>query len=191
MIASDRFQRVEVASEASLLAWLEANHSQPESIWLVTWKKHVPDKHVSRVAVLDALTAYGWTDGLMRRIDDARVMQLVAPRRQQRWAQSYKERAARLLAAGRMQPAGLAAMMRAKASGLWDATVDVDALVVPNDLADALQRCSARAQWDALPPSYRRNVLRWLAAARTTVTREKRVAAAADSTTAQRRLPQM
>jgi uncharacterized protein YdeI (YjbR/CyaY-like superfamily) len=191
MIASDRFQHVEVASEAALLAWLEAHHDQPDSVWLVTWKKQVPEKYVSREAVLDALTAYGWTDGLMRKIDDARVMQLVAPRRQQRWAQSYKDRAERLVADGRMQPAGLAAIARAKAAGLWDAMAEVDALTVPPDLADALGRCSARVQWDVLPPSYRRNVLRWLALARTAGTRAKRIKAVTDSAAAHRRLPQM
>jgi uncharacterized protein YdeI (YjbR/CyaY-like superfamily) len=191
MIASDRFEHVEVASEAALLAWLEAHHNQPESVWLVTWKKQVPDKHVAREAVLDALTAYGWTDGVMRRIDDERVMQLVSPRRQQRWAQSDKDRAERLLAAGRMQPAGLAAIARAKASGLWDAMADVDALAVPPDLADALAQLAARDRWDALPPSYRRNVLRWLALARTASTRDRRIAAAAETTAAGRRLPQM
>jgi uncharacterized protein YdeI (YjbR/CyaY-like superfamily) len=191
MIADDRFAHVEVASPAALWLWLETNHRQADSVWLVTWKKRVPAKHVSRETVLDALIAFGWVDGLMRRIDDDRVKQLIAPRQQQRWAQSYKDRAARLAAIGRMQPAGLAAIDRAKAAGLWDAMVEVDALTVPPDLADALGRCSARAHWDALPPSYRRNVLRWLALARTAGTRAKRIEAVADSTAAQRRLPQM
>ena len=90
-----------------------------------------------------------------------------------------------------MQPAGLAAIDRAKAAGLWDAMVEVDVLTVPSDLADTLRRCSARANWDALPPSYRGNVLRWLALARTAGTRAKRIEAVADNTAAQRRLPQM
>jgi uncharacterized protein YdeI (YjbR/CyaY-like superfamily) len=191
MIADDRFEHVEVASPAELWLWLETNHTQADSVWLVTWKKRVPEKHVSRETVLDALIAYGWVDGLMRRIDDDSVKQLIAPRQQQRWAQTYKDRAARLAASGRMQPAGLAAIDRAKAAGLWDATVDVDSLTVPPDLADALGRCSAHAHWDALPASYRRNVLRWLALARTVPTRAKRIEAVADSTAAQRRLPEM
>jgi uncharacterized protein YdeI (YjbR/CyaY-like superfamily) len=191
MIADDRFEHVEVDSPAVLWLWLETHHAQADSVWLVTWKKRVPAKHVSRETVLDALIAFSWVDGLMRRIDDDRVKQLIAPRQQQRWAQTYKDRAARLVASGRMQPAGLAAIDRAKAAGLWDAMVDVDALTVPPDLADALGRCAARAHWDALPPSYRRNVLRWLALARTAGTRSKRIEALADSTLAKRRLPQM
>jgi hypothetical protein len=46
-------------------------------------------------------------------------------------------------------------------------------------------------QWDVLPPSYRRNVLRWLALARTAGTRAKRIKAVTDSAAAHRRLPQM
>jgi uncharacterized protein YdeI (YjbR/CyaY-like superfamily) len=90
-----------------------------------------------------------------------------------------------------MQPAGLCTIARAKASGLWEAMVEVDALAVPNDLAGALRLCSGRAHWDALPPSYRRNVLRWLALARTPGTRAHRLEAVADSIAAKRHLPQM
>lgn len=191
MIASDRFEQVTIASAEALHQWLAANHERAEGVWLVTWKKADPDRYIPREAILDALVAHGWTDGLMRKLDDARVMQLISPRRQQRWAQTYKDRAARLIAEGRMQPPGLAAIERAKAAGLWDATADVDALLLPDDLAAALVQAAARARWDALAPSYRRNVLRWIAAARTPPTRSKRVAEAAASTAARRRIPQM
>lgn len=191
MIENDRFEKVAVASASGLHAWLEVNHYQADSVWLVTWKKVVPDKYVSRDAVLDTLIAFGWVDGLMRRIDDAQVMQLISPRRQQRWAKSYKDRAARLIAEGRMQTAGASAIQRSKAAGLWDAADEVDALVVPPDLGEALDGLEARPAWDALPPSYRRNVLRWIASARTDPTRTKRIIAAVDSTAAGQRLPQM
>ena len=48
--------------------------------------------------MLDELVAHGWTDGVMRRIDGERVMQLVSPRRTQPWEQSYEDRADRLAA---------------------------------------------------------------------------------------------
>ena len=51
-----------------------------------------------------------------------------------------------------------------------------DGLVEPEDLIAALHTVpSARAWWEASAPSYRRNVLCWLALARTPVTRAKRV----------------
>ena len=50
MVDTDRFDQVEVTSQAALRAWLEANHMQEESVWLVTHKKSVPDKYVDRWA---------------------------------------------------------------------------------------------------------------------------------------------
>jgi uncharacterized protein YdeI (YjbR/CyaY-like superfamily) len=72
--------------------------------------------------------AWGWTDGLRRKIDDGRVMQLISPRGQQVWAQSYKDRPARLIAEGWMQAPGLAAIEAAKVNGTWDKAAEVDRL---------------------------------------------------------------
>jgi len=175
MIRSDAFEQVEFASREDLWAWLDANHEQSETIWAVTFKKHVGDKYLSREEVLDVLVAYGWIDGLRRKVDDDRTMQLLSPRKQQAWAQTYRDRADRLRADGRMQPAGEAAIAEAKASGRWDAMADVDALIVPDDLNKALG--SAGEWFDQAAPSYRRNVLRWMASAKTAPTREKRISA--------------
>lgn len=173
---TDRFTWVEVASAAELDAWFEVHHAQDEAIWLVTWKKAVPDRYVSTEQVLDALIAYGWCDGIRRRIDDERTRQLVSRRRTQPWAKSYKDRVERLTAEGRMSPAGLAAVQTAKATGMWHAMDEVDALVVPDDLAAALDaRPPAAEQFAGFPPSTRRNILRWIENARTPPTRAKRV----------------
>ncbi len=189
MIKTENFAQVEIASEAALWEWLAEHHGQDDSVWLVTFKRHVAGKYVSREAVLDALVAFGWIDGIRRKVDDARTMQLVGPRRQQTWAKSYKDRAARLEAAGRMQPAGQAAIARAKAAGLWDAMAEVDALIVPDDLAQALS--AGGADWFAASaPSYRRNVLRWIAQAKTTPTRSKRVAEVATRAARSEKVPQ-
>ena len=175
--ADDRFAHVEVASEQELHDWLLAHHDQDEAVWLVTWKKAVPERYVSREQVLDQLVAFGWTDGIRRRLDDERSRQLVSPRRTAAWAKSYRDRAERLAAEGRLHPAGAASVERAKATGGWEATVDVDALVVPPDLTAALAaRPPAEATFLAFPPSVRRNVLRWIAAARTAPTRAARIA---------------
>ena len=176
MIADDRFERVQVTSEAELRAWLFENHGQDEAIWLVTFKKVAGDRYVTHDKVLDQLTAFGWCDGAQRRVDDERVAQLVSPRRTQPWAKSYKDRADRLTAEGQMHPAGQAVVDAAKATGAWDAMNDVDALLVPDDLAAALEAIPPAARhFAAFPPSTRRNILRWIASARTEDTRTKRI----------------
>ena len=77
---------------------------------------------------------------------------------------------------GRDHPAGLRSVERAKATGMWEALEDVDDLLVPDDLAAALgAHAPADAHFAGFPPSTRRNVLRWIASARTAPTRAKRI----------------
>ena len=178
---------IEITNAATLWDWLEGHHRQADSIRLVTWKAAHPDKYVSREEVLDALIAYGWIDGRRFVVDADRTAQLIAPRKQQAWSQSYKTRVARLQKERRMHPAGEAAVAAGRASGLWDFFADVDALVVPEDLATALDR----DKWDTLAPSYRRNVLRWVKLAKSEATRAKRITAVADATKSGVKLPQM
>jgi uncharacterized protein YdeI (YjbR/CyaY-like superfamily) len=176
MIETERFEQIEVASAADLRGWLAANHAQDESVWLVTFKKHAGERYLSREAVLDELIAFGWIDGIRRVLDDDRTMQLISPRRQQAWARTYQQRAARLEAEGRMADPGLAAIERAKALGTWDALAQVDDLDVPDDLAAALAATPPAAErFAAFAPSYRRNVLRWIAAAVKPDTRARRI----------------
>lgn len=176
MIESDRFAQVEVASASELHAWLDAHHQQSEAVWLVTFKKVVPHKYVSMDRVLDELVASGWIDGIRRAVDDERTMQLISPRRTQPWAKTYKVRAERLIEEGRMQPAGLASVRDAQNSGAWESMAEVDALVVPADLRQALERAEpAWTEFQNFPPSVTRNILRWIATAKTEPTRAKRI----------------
>jgi uncharacterized protein YdeI (YjbR/CyaY-like superfamily) len=79
-IATENFDKLEVASEDELRAWLSVNHAQEQSIWLVTFKSTVPSKYLSREAALGELIAHGWIDGVRRKLDDDRTMQLISPR---------------------------------------------------------------------------------------------------------------
>ena len=172
----DRFLRVEVTSAGELREWLERNHTQSDSIWLVTFKKVQADKYVSREQVLDELVAFGWIDGVRRQVDDVRTMQLISPRKTKPWAKSYKDRAERLTKESRMHPAGLASVAEAKETGGWDEMNHVDALEVPADLGVALElRPPARLHFEEFPDSAKRNILRWIASAKTEETRMRRV----------------
>jgi len=179
MIPTENFAQVEVASGNDLENWLAAHHDQTDSVWLVTFMARVPEKYLSRDTVLDALVAWGWIDGIRRKLDAERTMQLISPRKTEHWAKSYKDRAVRLDAEGRIRDPGRAAIARAKSAGLWDAMDDVDALIVPEDFAAALG--AAGADFGTFAPSYRRNVLRWIKLAKTRPTREKRIARAAET----------
>lgn len=173
----ERFARVEVSSATELRRWLLEHHHQHDAVWLVTYKKVVPSRYLSTSDVLDELIAFGWIDGIRRALDEERTMQLISPRRTQPWAKTYKDRAERLIAAGSLHPSGLASVNRAKQSGAWEAMADVDALTVPDDLRAALEAAHpAWHEFSNFPPSIRRNILRWIAIAKTEPTRAKRIA---------------
>ncbi|MEM7606500.1 MAG: YdeI/OmpD-associated family protein [Myxococcota bacterium] len=175
-IKTESFDRVEVMSTDELIDWLTQHHHQDESVWLVTYKAADRDRYVSRDEVLDALIAFGWIDGVRRKLDAARTMQLISKRRVQHWARTYKERAARLIEDGRMREPGLEAIERSKTAGLWNFMDDVDALIAPNDLQTALAKePEAKRAFEGFPPSAQRFTLRWIKLAKTEATRAKRI----------------
>ncbi len=191
-IPTERFAQIEVRSVAELGSWLAANHRQSENIWLVTWKKSSPRNYISTDDILDALISWGWIDGIRRKLDDDRTMQIIGPRHTQAWAKSYRDRAARLIAEGRMQAPGIASIEAGKQSGLWDYWADVDALIDPDDLRAALAASpDAQTYYDNTGDSYRRNLLRWLKLAKTDATRQKRIAKIAEFSLRGDRIPQM
>lgn len=188
MTAKD-VEKVEIRSVGELWAWLETRHGQRESVWLVTWKAAMPEHYVSRDEVLDALLAYGWIDGRRMKLDDRRTMQLIAPRQQEVWARSYRDRFARLEQEGRVKPAGRAAFERGLNSGLFDALEAVDALEEPGDLVAGLAAAGGLAWWRDAAPSYRRNILRWIATAKRPETRAKRIGIVAGHAALARKVP--
>lgn len=170
------YPRVEISSRIEWREWLAANHGRPGGVWLVTWKK--PDaRHVPYEAVVEEALCFGWIDALPRKLDEARSMRLLAPRKaHSAWSKANKERVERLTVEGLMAPSGLAKVEDAKRSGLWAKLDSVEALEPPADLAEALAESpSARANWNAFPRSVRRGMLEWIAHAKRPETRARRV----------------
>lgn len=176
MIKTDHFSQVEIKSSTELREWLLQNFSQEEAIWLVTYKKAEIEKYVSRDQVLDELVCFGWIDGIRRKLDEKRTMQLVSPRRVQHWAKSYKDRADRLIKEKRMHQSGLDSIKRGKESGLWTFMDDVDQLILPADLQTSLKsREGAFEFFTNINDSSKRFVLRWIKLAKTEKTRNNRI----------------
>jgi uncharacterized protein YdeI (YjbR/CyaY-like superfamily) len=169
-------RKVFVQSREELRAWLEENHSQKESIWLVTYRKCVPDKYVSVSEVLDEILCFGWMDGRRKKFSDRQTMQLLSPRRVKHWSKTYKDRVARLTREGRMHRAGLDAVELAKRNGGWDFLKEVDALKLPPDFEVALQKVPvALENYLSFPPSAQRDILRWIKLAAKPETRAQRI----------------
>lgn len=178
---SDAYEEVLVEDAAAWRAWLAEHHATSPGAWLVTWKAGSRRPHLRWEDITDEALCWGWIDSRPRRIDAERSARLLTPRRAaSRWSARNRARVEVLRAAGRMQPAGLAAVELAVARGTWDALDEVEALTEPDDLRAALDATEgARGHWDGFPRSARRAILEWITAARTDATRAARVAQAA------------
>jgi uncharacterized protein YdeI (YjbR/CyaY-like superfamily) len=173
----DDAERFEPATVQEWSDWLERNHDCVSGVWLVTPRRATPTQTVDYdTAVVEALR-FGWVDATVRTLDEHRSMQWFAPRKPSSgWASSNKQRIERLRSEGRLEPAGERAVQIAHENGTWTMYDDVEALVVPPDLGDALERRpGAREAWDGFSPSARRLMLTWLVQAKRAETREKRV----------------
>ncbi|MBK7217341.1 MAG: YdeI/OmpD-associated family protein [Candidatus Promineofilum sp.] len=159
-------------------AWLQSNHTRPDGIWLITYRRATGKATFTYEQAVEEALCFGWIDGHTKTLDEERGMQWFAPRRAGSvWARSNKERVARLIADGRMTPAGQARIDAAQADGTWALWDHVDSLAVPDDLAAALATYpAARAHFDAFPRSARHAILGWIATAKRPETRAKRIA---------------
>ena len=183
------YERVHLETREDWRRWLGANHASSPGVWLVSWKKATGKPAVAYEAAVEEALCFGWIDSTVHSLGEDRGEQLFTPRRPgSRWSRSNKERVERLLAAGMMEPAGLAAVDAAKESGAWAALDDAENLVVPDDLAKALSKLpGAEEGWDGYPPSVRRGTLGWITEAKRPETRARRIAETASAAASGRR----
>lgn len=183
MSALDDAPHVHADDRATWRAWLEANHATATGAWLVTWRTRSGRQGLDYEAAIEEALCVGWVDSTGGRVDDERGKLYFAPRKPRSvWAATNKARVERLIAEGRMMPAGLAAIERAKANGSWELLDSVERLEVPDDLAAALDaQPPAAANFAAFPPSARKMLLGWLVTARRPETRARRIEEIADA----------
>jgi uncharacterized protein YdeI (YjbR/CyaY-like superfamily) len=169
-----------VEDAAAWGAWLEREHATSDGVWLALAKRggNPPTRLVYQEALEEAL-CYGWIDGQVRRFDDDSYRQRFTPRRKRSsWSKRNVDLAERLLAEGRMKPAGAAAIEQARADGRWEAAYAGPATIeIPDDLAQALDaKPKAAEMFACLTSQNRYAILYRLATAKRADTRLRRLA---------------
>ncbi|MFD2092838.1 YdeI/OmpD-associated family protein [Blastococcus deserti] len=167
------------ADQAALEEWLEAEHATAPGLYVKLAKKGAGVPSIDWEQMVEVLLCFGWIDGRANRLDDRFYLQRVTPRRPRSvWSQKNVATAERLIAEGRMRPAGLAAVEAAKADGRWDrAYAGPATITVPDDLAEALAAEPAvQRAFEALDGQNRYAVLWRVHTAGTPATRAKRIA---------------
>jgi uncharacterized protein YdeI (YjbR/CyaY-like superfamily) len=166
--------------------WLEAEHATSPGIWLRLAKKGSGETSVTYEQALHVALCFGWIDGQTRSLGPAAWVQRFTPRtRRSIWSQINRERIARLIDEGRMRPAGLAEVERAKADGRWEAAyAPPSTATVPPDLAEALAaHPEAQSVFARLDSQNRYAILHRIATARKPETRARRIAGFVDMLT--------
>jgi len=95
-------------TESQWRKWLEINHDKTKEIWLVYYKKASGKTGISYDDAVNEALCFGWIDSTVKKLDDERRVQRFTPRRKgSPMSPINKERARRLVRAGKMTPAGL------------------------------------------------------------------------------------
>lgn len=162
---------------AAWRTWLATHHAREVSVWLIIYKKASDTPSVYYDEAVDEALCFGWIDSKPNKRDAESYFQFFSRRNpKSNWSRVNKEKVARLQREGRMTEPGLAMVRQAQESGTWTALNDVDNLVVPDDLRQALDKNSAaRDHFHAFPPSARRGILEWIFTAKRPETRQRRI----------------
>jgi uncharacterized protein YdeI (YjbR/CyaY-like superfamily) len=159
-------------------AWLAKNHEKSAGVWLQMAKKASGVQSVSHSEALEVALCYGWIDGQARSGDENTWVQKFTPRgKKSIWSKINRAKALALIEAGKMKPAGLAEIERAKKDGRWEAAYDSPrAATVPEDLQAALDgNARAKAFFTTLNGQNRYAVLFRIQTAKKADTRARRI----------------
>ena len=170
-------KRVQPKSRAAWRQWLEKHHSAAPGIWLVFAKKHTGLPTLTYEHAVQEALCFGWIDSLVKSIDDRFHMQMFTPRKpKSAWSATNKARLTKLMKAGVMAPAGLAAVETAKKTGSWNAYAPVDKMTIPPELQRAFDaNPDAKKNWPTYTASAQRSFLHMVNGAKRPGTREKYV----------------
>ena len=167
------------SSERTWAKWLADHHADSKGVWVKIAKLSSKRASVSYAAAVEVALCYGWIDGQKRAYDETSWLQKFTPRGTRSvWSKINRDKAEALLRAGRMKPAGQAAMNAAQVSGRWATAYDSPAKArVPIDLRRALARnASARTFFATLNGQNRYAILHRLQTVRKPETRARRLA---------------
>jgi uncharacterized protein YdeI (YjbR/CyaY-like superfamily) len=151
-------------------AWLEANHKQETEIWLVHYQKETGHQQIAYEDAVEEAICFGWIDGKVRNLDEARYARLFTPRkRKSTWSRVNIGRARKMIEEGKMTTAG---------SEVFDPGNQTPAQ--PTKLPPSLEAQFRKHEtaWENFrhfPPSYQRMTIGWVASAKQEATQLRRL----------------
>lgn len=158
--------------------WLAKNHDKKHEALIIHYRKSSSKQTLSHIEAVEEALCFGWIDSILRRVDDERFVLKYTPRKPKSvWSKINRDKAEKLIKTGKMTPAGLVKIEEAKNNSLWDSAYTNRVRdEMPDDLEEALrQNKTAWQNFHQFANSYRNMYVGWVTAAKTEVTRKKRI----------------
>lgn len=132
---------------------------------------------VSYSDAVDEALCFGWIDSTKKVLDADRYTQFFCKRKATSvWSKINKGKVDRLTKEGLMAQAGYNSIAMAKQNGAWNMLDEVEALIIPSDLATALNgNAGAMDFFLGLSKSVKKAILQWLVLAKRADTRNNRI----------------
>jgi uncharacterized protein YdeI (YjbR/CyaY-like superfamily) len=164
-------------SKESFRNWLRENHDSAQNLWLIIYKKDSGTPSITYDQAVDEALCFGWVDSSIKKNDEVSFLQYFARRNpKSNWSRVNKQKVERLINEGLMTEAGIKMIELAQKTGTWTALDDVENLIAPPDLQNALDQNPLASEYFALfPRSVKRGILEWLLNAKQPETRLKRI----------------
>lgn len=142
MTKQNTLPTIEFQTADSFETWLAENHDKSAGLWLKIFKKNSGKETVSYAEALDVALCYGWIDGQKQAFDEHAWLQKFCPRREKSiWSKINIGHVERLISEGKMRPAGLKAVEKAKADGRWEKAYDSPSkMTIPEDFLKELSK---------------------------------------------------
>ena len=177
MELKDGIQTFYAKNQQAWRNWLKKNHQKEKAVWLIIYKKSSHTPSIYYPEAVDEALCFGWIDSVPNKRDEESYYQFFARRNpKSKWSKVNRDKAARLIAAGKMEAAGFAAITTAQQNGTWTALDEVEAITVPEDLAALFHKNkTAQENFNAFSRSSKRGILEWILSARKADTRTKRI----------------
>jgi uncharacterized protein YdeI (YjbR/CyaY-like superfamily) len=152
--------------------WLAKNASRCEEIWLGFYKKASGKQTISYDHAVEEALCFGWVDGMKKKLDEECYAFRFTPRKaKSQWSKSNLQRVERLIAEGKMMPAGLK---------VYNSEQRLEVPPMPTQMPQELEKefrkqRVAWANFERFPPGYRRLTTGWVASAKKEETQRKRL----------------
>lgn len=163
---------------AELRRWFEKNHANQTELMLGLYKVHAAERGVTYQQALDEALCFGWIDGVRYGRDDDTLKIRFTPRKAKSiWSQVNVGKVKKLLAEGRMTPAGLAAYEARDPARMNRYSFENAARELPPEFAKRFKANEAAWKYfETVRPSYRKTAIHWVTSAKKEETRAKRLA---------------